>query len=531
VRALALLLVWAPAIAAAQAPVPGAGELPAGSFLDRHFELHGYLRTRVDVMNNFDLNVGPTPTMNQPIFPTGSDGKSTLAGGNMRLRLDPTVRIGWGVSIHARIDILDNIVLGSTPEGLPANVWFPASGGTTMMASPSAGQNNWANSVRAKRAWGEVLLPFGVLSAGRMGALIDWGTGFFINSGNCLDCDLGDVGDRISFVMPLFGHVLGFAFDFGASGPTSYTLRADPQPFNLDQRDDVRNYALMFARYDTPMIVDRYRAAGRTVVQYGVLAAFRTQDYDLPTYYLTGDLKRTYGPNDLVHRGLFAFASDLWFALRKGIFSLDLEMAMVFGSIDNASLQPGVELTQRITTRQLGGVARGLLEWPKLTVGLEFGVASTNGQPGFGVRPPLNQYTSQPGDLEGPQFRLPSDPTINNFRFNPDYHIDLILWRHLVGAVSKAVYARPSVRWQPLRGLWLDLALINSFALNGATTLSGDAPLGVEMDATVTYSLEPGFVFQLAYGVLFPLSGFRNVRLNLDPEPAHTMHMVFAYRL
>jgi len=67
--------------------------------------------------------------------------------------------------------------------------------------------------------------------------------------------------------------------------------------------------------------------------------------------------------------------------------------------------------------------------------------------------------------------------------------------------------------------------------MQGASTLSGDQPLGVELDASVTYNLEPGFVFRLAYGVLFPLSGFRNVRLDLGPEPAHTMHLVLAYRL
>jgi uncharacterized protein (TIGR04551 family) len=267
------------------------------------------------------------------------------------------------------------------------------------------------------------------------------------------------------------------------------------------------------------------------VVQYGVLAAFRTQDYDLPTYYLTGDRSRSYGPSDLVHRGLFAFASDLWFGLRRGPLTLDIEAALVLGQIDNTSLQPGTDMVQRTTSRQFGGVARALLDWPKLQVGLELGLASGDSAPGFGVRPPLNQYSAQPGDLEGPQLRLPGDTTVDNFRFNPDYHIDLILWRHLIGTVSDAFYARPSARWQPLRGLWLDLALISSFAMESTSTLSGERPLGVELDTSLTYTLEPGFVFQLAYGVLFPLAGFRNVTLGLQPEPAHTMHLILAYRL
>jgi len=80
-------------------------------------------------------------------------------------------------------------------------------------------------------------------------------------------------------------------------------------------------------------------------------------------------------------------------------------------------------------------------------------------------------------------------------------------------------------------GLWLDLALIASFAMEGTSTLSGERPLGVELDTSLTYNVEPGFVFQLAYGALFPLSGFRNVTLGLGPEPAHTMHLLLAYRL
>jgi uncharacterized protein (TIGR04551 family) len=536
---LALLLISivasiaVPLESLAQVPAPGLGEVPTGSFLDRHLELHGYLRVRLDTFDNFDLNHGPTPSTGQPLFPipASDPSGSTLTGANLRLRLDPSIRIGWGVSVHARFDVLDNLVLGSTPEGLPASLWTPMSSASTSMRPPEAGENSDRSSFQVKRAWGEVLLPFGVISAGRMGALIDWGTGFFVNSGNCLDCDLGDSGDRIAISLPLLGHLLAFAFDFGASGPTSASLRADPQPFNLDRRDDVRSYALAFARYDTPEVVERYRRAGRTVVQYGVLASIRTQDYDLPTYYLTGDRSRSYGPEDAVRRGVLAFASDLWFGLRRGGLSLDLEAALVLGQIDNASLLPGTEFLIRTTSRQWGAVGRASYAWPKLRVGLELGAASGDDAPGFGVRPPLDQLSSRPGDLDGPQLRLPGDATVDNFRFNPDYHIDLILWRHLIGTVTDAFYARPSIAWSPLRGLQLDGALIASTALQGSSTPSGDRGLGVELDLGASYTLEPGFVARVAYGLLLPLSGLRNTRLGLDPELAQTLHLILAFQL
>ncbi len=124
--------------AEAQLPPPGTEELPSGTFMDRYFELSGYLRVRLDVLENFDLNHGPTPTTGKPLFPISAvdPGENTFVGANMRLRLAPTIRLGWGVSMHARFDILDNLVQGSTPEGLPASPWAPMSGDSTPMVPP-----------------------------------------------------------------------------------------------------------------------------------------------------------------------------------------------------------------------------------------------------------------------------------------------------------------------------------------------------------------------------------------------------------
>jgi uncharacterized protein (TIGR04551 family) len=526
--ALAALFLLSSSHAAAQLD-PGRPESITAK-LDRHLDLSGYFRARFDVMDNYDLNHGPTPSTGQPLFPVPTSGEGALTSGNIRLRLEPTIKIGWGVAIHTRIDLLDNVVMGSTPEGLPASVQAPISGGSTMMVPPRAGENAEVDSIQVKRAWGDVALPFGVLSVGRMGSLIDWGTGFFINSGSCIDCDRGDVGDRISFVTPLFEHILGFAFDFGASGPTSATLRPDdPHSYDLDRRDDVRSYALLFARWDTPEVIERYRRAGRTVFQYGLVASIRTQEYDVPAYYLYGDLDREYDEDDQVRRGLLAFASDVWFGLRRGGFTLDVEGALVVSRVENASLLPGTVIRDDITSRAWGGVARAGYRWPRVDLRLELGLASGDSAPGFGVRSPLYQTESRPGDLDGPQIRLPGDTTVNNFRFNPDYHIDLILWRRIIGTVTDAFYARPSVAWRLLKGLWLESALISSTALEAASTPSGERPLGVELDIGARYQLEPGFRAHLTYGVLFPLSGFRNTRFDLDPEPAHALHVILAY--
>jgi uncharacterized protein (TIGR04551 family) len=521
--------------AAAQAQVaPPANPTPptSKSLLERHLDLEGYLRLRFDVMANLDLNRGPTPTTGQTLYPTSLSQKSdTLTSANMRVRLDPSIRVGWGVSMHFRIDVLDNIVLGSTPEGLPISTWAPLSGGSASQNPPESGKNAVVDAIAVKRAWGQVILPIGVLAAGRMGALVDWGTGFFINSGNCIDCNLGDVGDRVSFVMPIFDILIGFAFDFGASGPTSATLRADPQAFDVERRDNVRSYALMATNVQMPNVVERYRRARTPLFMYGVVAALRTQEDDVPAYYLTGDLKRRYDEKDVVRRGILAFAADLWLAFRYGGFSVDFEIATVISEIDNASLLPGTEFLQSVTARQIGGVLKVEQRWPRWTVRMETGFASGDDAPGFGVRAPLDQISTQPGDIDGPQVRLPGDTTVNNFRFNPDYFIDQILWRRIVGTVSDAVYVRPSAAWRPLSGLTLDAALIASFAMSANSAPASKHPLGVELNLGLRYRLESAFEIQATYAVLFPLAGLDNRELGLSAQPAHMMHMVFAYLL
>ncbi len=528
-----LLLLALPCPALAQMPAPGAGDMPpAESFLDRHLDLDGYLRLRFDTLENLDLNHGVTPTTGQPLFPVSpSDPDATIFSANMRARLEPSVRIGWGVSIHARIDLLDNIVLGSTPEGLPATAWVPMSAGSASQASPEAGKNSGIDAVRVKRVWGEVITPIGLLSAGRMGAIIDWGTGFFVNSGSCIDCDRGDVGDRVAFAMPILGHLIAAAFDFGASGPTSEAMRADAQPFNIDRHDDVLSGALVIANYDLPEVVERYRRAGRVVLQYGLMGSVRTQEYDVPAYYLTGDLKRRYNDKDMVRRGLLAAAGDLWFGLRYRGWTVDVEAAMLYSRIENASLLPGTEFIPDVTALQFGGVARASHAWQTVDVGFEVGMASGDDAPGFGVRLPLTQLSAKPGDIDGPQTQIPGDTTVNNFRFNPDYHVDQILWRRIIGTVTDAIYLRPRVTWEPLEGLRLEGVLITSLAMEPASTPSGERPLGVELDLSLSYRMELGFLLRADYAVLFPLSGLRNTRLDLDPEPAHVFHVILAYLL
>ncbi len=500
---------------------------------DVKLTLDGYMRVRGDVFNDLDLSRGPTPSTGQPIFPVPAAGGDdhTITAADMRLRLEPTLEVGQAVRIHVRADVLDNVGWGSTPDVLPSQVALAAA--TTGAVSPTAGQNALQNAVNIKRAWGEVTLPFGVLSAGRMGAQVNWGTGFFVNNGDCLGCDHGDSGDRVALTVPIWNHLVTALYELSASGPY---VTPWAQSYDLDRRAQVNTVALAIARYDSPEAQLRQLRADRTLLQYGLLASYRWQDLDAPAWTEPGGLGRPYGPNDFVHRGLETVAADLWVLVHHKGFRAEMEVAGIFGRIDDATTTPGVSFRQPLTSTQIGGVASlaYTFHFP-LRARVEVGYASADDAPGFGVRWPAGQLTAQKGDLDGPHYRPPDFTGVNNFRFHPDYQVDLILWRRIVGQVSDAVYVKPSLRLGPFGSTWhhasLELAAIDSQAIYPQTAPGQDTNLGIEFDLLGRYRYEAGFEVGIGYGVLLPGAGFRNLGLGLDPKPAQALEVILAYRI
>jgi uncharacterized protein (TIGR04551 family) len=118
-----------------------------------------------------------------------------------------------------------------------------------------------------------------------------------------------------------------------------------------------------------------------------------------------------------------------------------------------------------------------------------------------------------PGSFDGQQYSAlaaqDSSPSINNYRFNPAYQVDLILWRRLIGTVTDAWYLKPTFRWDILDGLNVGAQVVYSQAITATSTPSGTStPLGLELDVGVKYQSDDGFVFFLDYGLLKLLSGF-----------------------
>ncbi len=558
-------------IQGAQSAAEFLGAVAEGPKLE-FLQLDGYLRVRGQLMVNHDVT-GTKDASGFYLFPVALQdpgGRDTLNTANMRLRIEPTLNVSEHVRVKAQLDVLDNRVLGSSTSALyddPSSPYpVPFYGTSRLVADGDPRVDRPA--ISPKRAWAEIQTPVGLLGFGRMPS--EWGLGILTNAGGGIDDDFGDTVDRIQFAIPPVTTPIGrLAFvpmvDFDSEGVLYRDPRAADtgvgQPFDAESGDDGRTYALKIARLDTEDEVRRKLERSQSSVNYGAYYNYRTQRWFYPQWNDAGfggdydpggapGTTPTYGDTGTaVHRSAYAHIADLWFRWLTPRLRVEAELAGVYGQIENASGDPAVP-TGELLLRQWGGslLAEYQISPNRVTLGAEAGAASGDDAPGFGNVPSRVVASSLPtagaptpyGSVEGAQWRPGTDRTIRNFRFNPAYRVDLILWRHVLGQVTDAVYVKPKVRWDILPGLRLDAALVYSQALfsestpssaadaSGNLTDRGSAQLGLELDTMLTYTSGDGFQAFGQYGVLQPLKGLSY--LDASRSRAHFLAFGFAAR-
>lgn len=572
---------------------------PELNFLD----MDGYFRFRYQLFNKLDLRTyyyntqtntasGPYASGFSPPVPlcntdvrsraSGSDANfdpganscanragnsDTLAGANMRLRLEPVFNVFEDAKIKMQVDVLDNLVLGSTPEtfiggGLGSNPFSPLSAFSQGQIPPSDGRNAiWTDSVRVKRVWAEVMTPLGQLRFGRMPS--QFGLGVLANEGKGLDSNYGDSADRIMFATKIGDFYVVPGFDWAASGPTS-AIRFEPQgqPFDRDQRDDVDQYLLAIARRDSEEDIKKKLANDETVFNYGTYQVGRFQALDSASFYADGDPEKGPTTDQLVERDAQAYIYSYWLKLIWRNLTIEAEYAGIIGKIGNGVISGPYGATDpEIKIHQHGAVvtAEYRLLNDALKLNLMVVAASGDKSPGWGLRP-LSNVGGNRGAWDGSQIDT-NDRGINNFRFDPDFQVDLIFWRQLVGMVTDALVVRPGIQYNitPAFGARLDLVYSRAWFANSTpsgsfyrendqtVTLGNPSKhLGLEADAKLFYDSEAGFHAWLQYGIFVPFAGmdrqlvvedtFVNATVNaagqpiarLDAAVAHTIQLMFA---
>jgi len=499
-------------------------------------EHHGYFRFRTDLFYNGHLgtNVPTDPSSGTSAIPAPltenavnngpnphgplSEDAKTIATANLRFRYQPTIHIGEGLRIHATFDVLDDLVLGSTPDfaGNLVRPDVPLVAFSGAQASPSAGVNGFRDAVRVKEAYAEWKPAF-LLRAGRMAS--NWGLGILANGGQGIDNDYGDYTDRVLLALKFYGVYVVGAWDFVYSGATT----DDPgdnfgQPKDLGQGDDVTQWVVSF--FQRPLseaekaerhaaLMERHEAT----FDWGVYGVFRQQEFDLSgdafDLWRTSGGKKTYDQLDLVPRRAWAAIPDLWLRFEQQLnadenLHLELEAVGIFGNVDSVTDDPTVSTKDR-KIQQFGLAFEGRytndMDAGTLGIGLDAGVASGDSAKGFGVE---DHHTLSEG--QNPNTKLTA------FKFDRDYLIDLMLFREVIGTVTNAVYIKPWVSFDffnaPEEALGARLDLLYAQALEPAATPGEDPFLGFEADLRLFYEDKGRFNFDIESGFLIPGAAF-----------------------
>lgn len=526
-------------------------------------EVHGYFRVRGELLHNFSLGRHNDPTGDDhpylwphPLDDTynhqsGATRAIALCGdanpsdkncfdktqssANMRFRVVPELHISDNLRILSQLDLLDNLVLGSTPDAYAMkpneggkggngtgyasagyNGYAPLGAFSTTQGPPTAGVNGFTNSIAVKRAWAEYMTPVGMLRFGRMAN--HWGLGMFVNSGDTIDSDWQSTSDRIMFVTGIKPLDLYFAgmWDFPSSGPTNanaYDIYGG-QPVNTCNMCNVNQWGAVIVRRTNPELQKLQLARGDFVLNGGVFSVLRTQFLDVKAGQtpLTTLSDPQTNANGLERRSGWAFIPDFWLQAFYRKFRFEAEFVTIqgqLGSVLTSDLKNPVGIQQYGLAMQAGYKA---IE-DKLRIDFGFGWASGDPWAQGGLAPGTTGLQAEQKPGAGP----------STFRFHPDYRVDLIFWRRIMSRVQGAYYFRPSVEYDFIRQasgqkLGGGASLIWSRATEFIQTPGHKRDLGIELDLRIYYQAKDGtlnddhtkiggFYTMLEYGVFFPLGG------------------------
>lgn len=533
------------------------------------FSLNGYFRVRGEYMDNFALGRIPLDRLapgdpfarwiqidNAPpggggVLPQGGctgppaspasqdqrcNGTATTRFANMRLRLQPTLSLSDNIRVHMMVDAFDNLVLGSTPEVKSVDQFgqipgrapgVPVDTLTQTSAPPESFRNTVGDALLVRRVWGEVTnSTIGQLRFGRMGH--QWGLGMLWNAGEgtnilgtALDSDFQSEIDRIQLIGKFKGIFFGVSWDFANKGYI-YDPVEDIQaiPRDASRLDDTRQWSFLVARRLDPINRKKQLDRGKWVINGGAYFIYRSQFLSTSTAPLLGT--PTDIENSFVRRDAKVYIPDGWLQVLWKDLRLELEFAGIFGQIQNLSpgeFPPTAE-GAKFKLRQWGVALEGEIRFLNKKLGVFLKTGAASGDPDVVGLSQYEDLASQPVGKKN----------VTNFSFHPDYRIDLILWRQIMGRIAGAYYLAPGIGYDILRSdfgrvLGARVDFIYSRALYQQQTYSSEPNLGAEIDVSIYYRTEngpqftDGFFTAFQFGALFPLNGLKYLTVDGIREP------------
>ncbi len=536
-------------------------------------ELHGLFRFRPDWISNGHLGqavgsalpqypVVTASAIKPPLsrWPQNNDASNgfrskvgasreedSVAGATIRLRLQPTIHVHDKVRLRLTLDAFDNHTLGSQPDysGALARPDVPLSA-FAMSTRPG--------SIRVVEAFGEWATPYGTLRIGRQAS--HWGLGILANggmgttwdgihplphyyggplgpaAGTGYDADFSNFTDRAAFVTGFGGVYLALFWDWIAQGGLSQDpTRFDGVPFDMEDADDVNQWG--FALFRKPLtpeeMVRRKRDLNQRrigVLDFGVYGIVRTQELDsepVKGAATPADLDLSdAGAIKLLPREAWAVAADAWarFELRPNPsmrFVAEGEFVYLHGEIADAAVVGDAASQKPKSLRMWGGALKSAWQMDNITVGLDAGVASGDDTRCFGVYGPGNcgLETANSG----------SNRVISGFKFHRNYRVDSLLFRDVIGAVTNAMYVKPT--FGLTRRPWFDndermgfdLGVLHALAQNADGTPGKGGTLGTEMELRAFLGSRDLYLATVTFSYLIPGDGLNVRGPDAGPHP------------
>jgi uncharacterized protein (TIGR04551 family) len=443
----------------------------------------------------------------------GSSGrckKPNQVSGDMRLRLKPEIHLSDDVRVKAWIDVLDNVGAG------------------TMGYGPNA--PDLGNAIRVRRAWGEARnRDIGELRFGRMGA--DWGLGILDNGGDRygIDSDFSSDVDRVMGITNLAGFYFMAAYDWASEGdvmPGSATPSG--VPIDNIQSDDLDAFTFSIAHRLEPEAQQSALLRGEAVFNYGAYFIYRDQ---LLQGYQPSTTTTTTGERLYARLDQTEYIPDLWVQFLWEGLRVEVEAAYHAGQIEG-NCPSLIEATDtEVVLSDPTGRAGATCKLRQLGVALEteyrlfddkLGLYLFSGFASGDSQARGLAATNDPALQRVQEANDPLNDEITTYQFNPDYRVDMILWRTLMRRVAGAYYIKPGVSYDFLRDPYGKLAggrfdLVYSRASRANQTWGGSGNLGLELDISLYYRSEDGpdlmdgFYGLVQWGVLFPFRGLEGV--------------------
>jgi uncharacterized protein (TIGR04551 family) len=473
----------------------------------------GYFRTRFLGFGNLDLDNGGYSGAFGPLLDqkanqglgSASDFSSSMAS---RLRLDLNFDLSDGFAAVATFDLLDNHLFGATAQ-YPYGPYGYSFGGDGV-ADPA---RPW---LRVKQVYG-VVRPFSnfEVRAGRQAW--SWGLGMLHNDGRGLDADYGSYTDGLSFFVRFLEYEVGFSWDFAFEGPVSgnrYNLQG--QPHSMENLDDVGQW--------------RFHVLSRTdKVEWGLLNLFRTQSLSseearwqsFGEAYCKLSGSDTLGLNPqcytLVPRGYKVWepsAYVIWHATPW--FTLEAEAAMQYGSIRHLT----DSAVNDVSADVMSGGALVKASFDRYPWHLAGELAMASGDSGY-PRAFGQGYAPEAGQGPEAYWRWNENPNQYGFFFARDRHLDLLLFREIIGTFTNALAASLPMSYDLFK--MDDHLLTAGFKPILSYTFNDLEPLGLEADAWLEYNLGQSLRVRLDGAYLQPFSALDNPYRHLDASGAWTV--------